>query len=239
MRFELTIKEIIYIKNTFGFPKLLCVEEGKSSDSVSKFLEERQIIANKGTYFELAGEYRLLFKHWSKMRFSIVDPIESASDKFYCVLANYEAIIVYRQNGENVILDYYDFDEHALDVLLASIAALNVKVECESSFVQTFSMQDFDRLINVDGIPNYVAMQRESGIPAELFEKCLKALTTKRAHAILVEDHAKGIGYLAQLANTPDGIVMLKHVTPPDKDNEKMVLVWGDAKYVVKSIYNF
>ena len=113
MRFELTLDEIIFIKNTFGFPKLLCVEDKNVSDSIANSLETRQIIANKGSYYELSGEYRLLFKHWSKMRFSVINPADSIENKFYCILANYEAIIIYRQTGTNVIVDFYDFDEKA------------------------------------------------------------------------------------------------------------------------------
>ena len=82
-------------------------------------------------------------------------------------------------------------------------------------------------------------MQRETGIPADLYEKCLTAIATQKTKAILIEDHERDIGCLAQIANTPDGIVTFKHVTPPDKNQEKMVLTWGDAKYTVNSIYIF
>ena len=237
MRFELTLDEIVFIKETFHFPNLLCVGETKINKSVVKSLEKRGVIENKDTYCELSGEYRLLFKHWSQMQFTVFRPDDTTGRKLECILANTDSFMVYAQNKNQVTIDYYDFDEIAMSSLLCAVSKMDPKVQSTKSFVITFSVQEIEEFLDSRD-EELKKWEGKLGLPWELLDFCIQSLANTKPNMILIEDHKQNVGCLMQVANTNRGIVALKHITPQDTDKERMVLVFGDARYVIDTIYN-
>ena len=237
MRFELTLDEIVFIKETFHFPALLCVGETKINKSVAKNLESRGVIENKDTYYELSGEYRLLFKHWSQMQFTVFRPDETTGRKLECILANTDSFMVYAQNKKQVTIDYYDFDEVAMSSLLCAASKMDPKVQSLENFVITFSIQEIEEFLDARD-EELKKWEGKLGLSCELLDFCIQSLANTKPNMILVENHKQNVGCLMQIANTNRGIVALKHITPKDPDKERMVLVFGDARYVINTIYN-
>jgi hypothetical protein len=237
MRFELTLDEIVFIQETFHFPNLLCVGERKINKSVVKSLEKRGIIENKDTYYELSGEYRLLFKHWSQMQFTVFRPDETTGRKLECILAKTDSFMVYAQNKNQVTIDYYDFDEVAMSSLLCAASKMDPKVQSVENFVITFSIEEIEEFLD-SREEELEKWKGKLGIPCELLGFCIQSLATTTPNMILIENHKQNVGCLMQIANTNRGIVALKHITPQDQDKERMVLVFGDTRYVINTMYN-
>ncbi len=238
MQFRLTLDEVNFIKETFHFSQLLCVENKKANAKTAQELITKKVVADKGTYFELSNEYRLLFKHWSQMEFTMFRPLEATKKRLDCIMANDRAVIVYRQLHSDIVLDYFDFDENAIDSLIAGFAKLSPTVVCENTFILSLSIpeaQDFFEDVNKS---NLIPWQKKTGIPTDLLSFCVTNLAQKSDNMILIENHKKSIGCLVQIVNTDMGIIALKHITPPEKEHERMVLVFGTAHYVVNSLYN-
>ena len=242
MRFNLKLNEVQYIQKQFHFDSLLGVERRIFPQfGVDKTLKSKGVVVEQdGKRLDLSNEYRYLFSAWEKMRYSVVRPDSNDKDAFFCVLANENTIILLDQVGNDIALELIDFSADALDGILFNMAEFDSKVAAESPFNISLPVKDFTQLMSSLKDSNIEIWSNKLGISKDDLTFYLEMMNKEEDFFMyLCEDHLEQIGTLIKVVKSPKGYYALKHVTPKDTANEKMVMIVGDANMIINSMYIF
>lgn len=242
MRFNLKLNEVQYIQKQFHFDSLLGVERRLFPQfGVEKTLKSKGVIIEQdGRRAELSNEYRYLFSAWEKMRYSVVRPDSNDKDSFFCVLANESTIILLDQVGNDIAIELIDFSSDTLDSILFNMAEFDSTVSVESPFNISLPVKDFTQLMSSRKDSNIEVWSNKLGISKDDLTFYLEMMNKEEDFFMyLCEDHLEQIGTLIKVVKTPKGYYALKHVTPKDSTNEKMVMIVGNAQMIINSIYIF
>ena len=242
MRFHLKLNEVQYIQKQFHFDSLLGVERRLFPQfGVEKTLKSKGVIIElQGKRADLSSEYRYLFSAWEKMRYSVVRPDANDKDSFFCVLANESTIILLDQVGNDIAIELMDFNSNTLDSILFNMAEFDSSVSAESPFNISLPAEDFIQLLSSHKDSNIEIWSNKLGISKDDLTFYLDMMNKEEDFFMyLCEDHLEQIGTLIKVVKTHKGYYALKHVTPKDSANEKMVMIVGNAEMIINSIYIF
>ncbi len=238
MRFVMTESEALWIKQKYNFGQLLGLNvKQRIKFGTEKALREKGVIYPFAGHDELKVEYRALFSYWSKMRYSIARPELNTKDHFQCLLSNEEIIIFFVREKDQITIDLFDFSVERFEKMVKAFAEMDEQISADKKFNITISVEDYEAFMESKNTENYAVWQRKWGIETAVLEKYAQTIMSPQEQLLLVEDHVGEVGYLAKIVNAADGIYGFKHVTRGD--NQKIVLLLGDAQFVMDSIYNF
>jgi len=241
LRFDFKLNEIQYIQKQFRFPSLIGVERRLLPTlGVEKKLKEKKYLdCNSSERVELSTECRYLFSAWEKMRYSIVRADEEQKNRFFCVLANEKDIILIDQVGADFVVEVIDFSVKVMDRILFNITGMDASKVCEDSFNISLPMEEATKFLTAKKT-EYALWSEKLGLNINELEAYFTALNEQKHFVMcLCEDHIDQRGAMIKIVNTEHGVYALKHVTPKDMTNEKMVLLKGNAQAIVDSIYIF
>lgn len=242
MRFNLKLNEVQYIQKQFHFGSLLGVEKRLFPQfGVDKTLKSKGVIVEQNEKrADLSNEYRYLFSSWEKMRYSVVRPDSNNSNSFFCVLANESTIILLDQVGDDIAIELIDFSSDTLDSILFNMGEFDSTVSTDSPFNISLPAKDFTQLMSSHKDRNIEFWSNKLGISKDDLTFYLEMMNKEEDFFMyLCEDHLEQIGTLIKVVKTANGYYALKHVTPKDSTNEKMVMILGNAQMVINSIYIF
>lgn len=239
MRYLLTESDALLIKKKFNFGRLLGLNEKQSVKlGTERSLKKKGVIYQNNNKEELRVEYRALFSNWEKMQYSIVRPELNNRDQLQCLLSNERISMFFARKKDVITIDLFDFSAEKFDKLIIAFAEMENVNSNDSMFNLNMSLDDYEEFVNCKSPDEFNKWKKVTGIDASLLEKYVHYINTKdEAQMLLVEDHINDCGYMAKIVNTPDGIYAVKHVT--HRENQKMVLLYGDTRFVTDSIYNF
>ena len=239
MRYLLTESEALLIKKKFNFGKLLGLNEKQSvKPGTERRLKTNGVIYQYNDKEELRVEYRALFSNWEKMQYSIVRPELNDREHLQCLLSNERVSIFFARKKDVITIDLFDFSEEKFDKLIVAFSEMDAVDAKYSMFNLNMSLDEYEEFINCSSPDEFNKWRKTTGIDASLLEKYTHHINTKEeSQMLLVEDHINDCGYMAKIVNTVDGIYAVKHVT--HRDNQKMVLLYGNTQFVTDSIYNF
>lgn len=242
MRFDLKVGEVQYIQKHFHFDSLIGVEKrllplfGAEKSLISKGV----IVEYAEKRIELNNEYRYLFSQWEKARYSVVRPDKSAPNELFCILANNDNIIIVERNGNDIALELIDYNSDVMDAILFNMAEFDSSVIADYKFNISLSVKDAVGLLSTTREANIEEWSNKLGIDKEALKFYLKAINKEdNSIMLLCEDHVEDVGTLLKIVKNENGYYALKHVTPKDSTNEKMVMIVGNAQMIVDSIYIF
>ena len=242
MRFYLKLNEVQYIQKQFHFNSLIGVERRLFPQfGVEKALKSKGVIVElAGKRAELSNEYRYLFSAWEKMRYSVVRPDSNADDSFFCLLANENTIILLDQVGNDIAIELVDFKVDVLDSILFNMAELDSTVFAENPFNISLPINDFAQLMSSQNDSNFETWSNKLGISKDDLKFYFDMINKEEDFFMyLCEDHLEQSGTLIKVVKTSKGYYALKHVTPKDSANEKMVMIVGNAQMIINSVYIF
>ncbi len=239
MKYLLSESEALYLKNRFGFSKLLGLNENQRVKAgTEELLKKRNIIYDYNGHDELQTIYRVLFSNWQKMRYTIVRPEINNDEQMQCVLSNEDMSMFLSRINENITIDIFDFDENKMDALIRVFTQLPDIKNVENRFNLTMSVEEYTDFIACENEAALGTWQKMTGIRADILMKCLNGIKSGDGEALLlVEDHIGDIGYMAKFSCDGNTVYALKHVTRGS--DQKVVLLMGDTQYIVDSVYNF
>ena len=155
----------------------------------------------------------------------------------YSGLSNEEIIIFFVREKDQITIDLFDFSVERFEKMVKAFAEMDEQISADKKFNITISVEDYEAFMESKNTENYAVWQRKWGIETAVLEKYAQTIMSPQEQLLLVEDHVGEVGYLAKIVNAADGIYGFKHVTRGD--NQKIVLLLGDAQFVMDSIYNF
>ena len=243
MRFQMSVKEAQYIQKKFKFSPLLGLDRVMFAPmGVEKKLINAGVIQlGSSGGKELDTKYRYLFSAWEKMRYSVVDPNENDGKSFFCVLANEKEIILLEQVDQNLTLELIDFKTETMDRILANMTRLNLDIQCGAiPFNIVLPVKDFTDFVMCRQKGTLSKWSNALGVSELEIDDYLEQINNEESFVMLLcEDHVLGVGMLIKVVCARDVVYALKHVTPENASEEKMVLLKGDARSIVDSVYVF
>lgn len=239
MKFVLTEKEIIFLKEKFNFSKLIGLDENKKidKDATLQSLKEKEAVYTFNNDIELSAGYRYLLTQWKNARYSLVRPDINDDKLFQCLLCGDKSILFVQRKEDVFEIELYDFNEQLIVECIKAVAQIQDYNQEVESFLLTTSVADLDELLDKTE-EKLLDWQNRTGLSEKLILRYKEAISkNENCRLLLVEDHVGEVGFLAKIVVEDDGIFVLKHVT--QKENEKMVMLKGNADYVTDSIFNF
>ncbi len=239
MKYVMSESEALFLKNKFGFSKLLGLNENQMiQPEAEDALRERNVIYSYGGHDELQAVYRLLFATWQKARYSVTRPELNNGEYFQCLLVNDDSCIFFARKGSEITIDLFDFSEQILDMLVRAFTEVPDIAHTDVQFNLTMTLEDYRQLCACTTDEEFCVWQNKLGIRASVLQEYIGTVQVEdQLCLLLVEDHVDDCGYLAKLATDGKTVYALKHVTKGD--NQKMVLAMGNTQSIVDSIYNF
>ena len=144
MRFLLTESEALFLKNKFGFSKLLGLNEKQRIKlGKEKALVKKNIICNYNGQDELHTSYRALFSQWEKMRYSITRPELNDKQHLQCILSNDKVCIIFVRKNNDITIDLFDFSEERMDEMIREFAELPKIEKTEIRFNLTLTLDEY------------------------------------------------------------------------------------------------
>lgn len=234
MRFSLSVDEIVYIKQTYKFGRLLGVDEERGMLGDVDLLG-KGYITQHGAINELCTELRLLFSAWRNARYTLTRPGLNTEHHFMCLLSDDKNIIIYETMDDNAVIDFFDYSIDIMDNLICGLSGLDTKVICDNRYNIRMAVNDFEEFCKQNDIEGWEA---RLGVSADALREYLDAIKSEQnVRMILTEDHEDKIGCLIKVVNTPKAIYAIKHVTR--ETQQHVVLLMGDAHSITDSIYIF
>ncbi len=239
MRFVLTTSEILFLKNKFGFSRLLGINEKKRIRlGTERALKEKSIIYPYNGKDELDPTYRALLTNWEQTRYTVARSDINDEQTYQCLLCSENAIIFMVDRQDEVTIDLLDFSEELMDRMLGAFAELPSIESSETAFNVTLFPEECEQFLTCRDEADFRRWQCKLGINARVLRKYAEAIHAPGGSATLMaEDHLEDVGYMGKFVADERAVYALKHVT--GEEYQKMVLVMGDTQYVVNSIYNF
>ena len=243
MRFDLKLNEVQYIQKQFHFDSLIGVERGFLPQfGIEKALKNKGVIVEAiGKNPDLSAEYRYLFSAWEKMRYSVVRPDTMEKDELFCVLANEDTIIIFNRIEKDIAIELIDFNSDIMDRILYNMADFDsMEAVVERPFNISLPVKEFAQILSSQKDSNISTWSNRLGIGKDDLKFYFEMINKEKDYFMyLCEDHREQIGTLIKVVKTPNGYYALKHVTPKESENERMVMMVGDAQMIINSIYVF
>ncbi len=242
MRFEFKMKEIRYVQNKFGFQSLLGIEKKSFVfPSPEKDLLASGVLRQDANgQLDLNYEIRYLFTAWEKMRYSVVSldaPEDDTNEEI--LLSNEKEILMIVIEGNAVTIDLIDYDIEIMDNILCSVAACDPDVQTSNRFNISVSVDEFSVLHQHHVDQEYSLLNRKLGVPGDVLKAYFDAINREdEGTMILIEDHLAESGSLVKIVNSSIGVCALKHITPAMQENERMIMLMGEAIDIINSLYN-
>ena len=241
MKFNMKLQEIQYIQKEFAFGDLLGIE--KSLLPVlgieKKLIKKEVLTTNSRGNKELSSLHRYLFSSWKQMRYSVVRADMATKNSILCVLANEEEILVLAREKDDVDIELLEYSVDMMDRIIRNFVGFEDSEQVAKPFNITLSLMDAEALVSAGENESLVQWSQRLGISSEQISTYQTAISVEESAVLMCEDHVANIGSLTKIVRTPAGIAGLKHITPEDLSQERMVLTWGNLQQVLDSVYVF
>lgn len=238
MQFNFLETELSYLIKRFNYTKIVglrrCIY---NEDQVKHSLLDKGYLIQFSGREELSNPVRILFSAWSKARYSVVRSDCNGEDNSLFILANEEVILFVSIFEQKVSVEMSDFSEHNMDSLLYHYLQLCKDGYDSRELNITLTVEDFVTLFLTE---SKIGMKHTAGKLGlsfdEVYDLC-SAVQLEPQVVLVIQDMKNNTGSLNMIHSIKNKLVMIKHITPEDRENQRVVVVQGDLRAIVDSIY--
>ncbi len=238
MHFAFVETELSYLIKRFNYHSIvglnMCLY---NEEEVKQSLLRKDYLVKISNRDELSNSVRILLSAWSRMRYSFIRNDCNGEENSLFILVSDEAMLFVSTFEHNVSVEMFDADEQKLNSLLYHYLQLSDKTYDPQTLNITLTVGDFVELFFLNAQSNTKYAQQKLGLPCDEICDLYSAMERKPHVILIVQDMQMNIGSLNVIYSFGEKLVMIKHVTPEAKENERVVIVKGDLRAIVDSIY--
>lgn len=238
MQFAFVETELSYLIKRFNYHSIVglnrCLYD---EEQVKQSLLEKGYLIKFSCVEELANPVRILLSVWSRMRYSFIRSDCKGDDNSLFILVSEEAILFVSVFEHKVYVEMLDADEQKLNLLLYNYLQLNERIYDSQTLNITLTVDDFVELFFLGSQSNVECVEQKLGLSCDEISDLHLTMECQPHAVLIVQDLQMNIGSLNVIYSIKGKLVMIKHVTPPTKENERVVIVKGDLRAIVDSIY--